>query len=240
MVEDIGNISKNIYDYGPFAVMLGMVIFLFVFMIFYFINRDKKHQETDQQLYKVLFEMIKDNNSARPKYDEKDIANIFANLSKALSDICSSTLQKSNSDRTAIYTFHNGNHTSHGLPFAKMTCYGEKVSKDSQTNRLVANHTAMPLNLFDSIILGLHENAEYRINIEETKDLVDFMFIRGSRLKECFFLPIYDSEEKMMGFGFNGYNEIDPNRDIEKEKQYLQELALQAKPILEYSKNSTK
>lgn len=239
MVEDIGNLSKNIYDYGPFAVLLAMIIVIFVGIIVYLIKQNKKYQEDNETRYNELFKLLKDKDK-EADYDEKDIVNIFTNLCKALTGICNDTLQKSGSNRTAIYTFHNGNHTSHGLPFAKMTCYGEKISKDSQTNRLIVEHNSMPLTLFDSIVIGLQEKAEYRINIKETNNPVDFMFIRNSQLQECFFYPIYDSEEKMMGFGFNGYNTIDPNRDINKEKEYLRELALQAKPVLEYSKNTIK
>ena len=244
MVEDIGNLSKNIYDYGPFAVMLAVFIFLVILIVAYFIKRDQKRDEREQKRYddmmSKLLERIDNVKEKNQDYDEKDIVNIFTSLNKSLSGICNDTLIKSGSNRTAIYVFHNGNHTSHGLPFAKMTCYGEKFSKDSQTNRLIVEHNAMPLNLFDSIVMNLNEKAEYKINADQTKDSVDLMFIRGSRLKECFFLPIYDSEEKMMGFGFNGYNTVDPYRDIEKEKQYLKDLALQAKPVLEYSKHSTK
>lgn len=94
----------------------------------------------------------------------------------------------------------------------------------------------MPLNLFDSVILALYNNAEYRITAGLNTDPSDLIFIKNTKLKDCFFVPIFDDENKMMGFIFNGYNVLDPLRDVEKEKETLTNLAMMAEPVIEFSK----
>lgn len=244
MVDDVGKLASFIQQYGPLIVILAVFLLVFLSMIAYTLNANKKAIESDREMNKQLVTSILNDYFAKTakvvenskNYDEKNIVNIFVKLNKALKNVCESTCKKTNSDRTAIYVFHNGSQASHGLPFFKLTCICEWVSKNSNSNIKMADHTALPLNLFDSIIQGLYENSEYRIITDETKDPGNMLFLKNTKIKDCFFVPIYDEENNMMGFIFNGYNTLRENVDIEKEKSYLVDLAQTAKPVIEFSK----
>ena len=117
-----------------------------------------------------------------------------------------------------------------------MSCISERVSKDSNTNICMGEHVAMPLPLFEPIVSSLYEKGEYRIIVDETDDPSDLIFVKNTKLKDCFFVPIYDSDDKIMGFIFNGYNQLNPNIDITEMKKELAELAARAVPVIEFSK----
>lgn len=246
MVEEIGGMSKLLYEYGPYIVILAVFLVIFLMIIVYILNANKRTIENERQMNnKLVTSLLNDYFTKNSKvlvkeeekaYDERHIVDIYVKLNKSLKNACELTLKKTGSNRTAIYVFHNGSHASHGLPFFKMSCISEKVSKDSNINIKMAEHSAMPLNLFDCIVYSLYNNAEYRITINETTDPSDLIFLKGTKIKDCFFVPMFDEEDNMMGFIFNGYNNINPDRDIEKEKELLTELAMMAKPVIEFSK----
>ena len=246
MIEDIGKLAGFIKDYGPLIVLLSVFLIVFLSMLAYILSANKKVIESDREMNKQLVTSILNDYFAKTakiieeannkNYDERNIINIFVKLKKALKNLCESTCKETGSDRTAIYVFHNGSQASHGLPFFKITCVSEWVSKNSSSNIKMAEHSAMPLNLFDSIIQGLYENSEYRIITDVAKDPGDILFLKNTKIKDCYFIPIYDDDNNMMGFIFNGYNTLRENIDVEKEKESLIDLAQTARPVIEYSK----
>ena len=202
-------------------------------------SADDNAELNSQLVTSILNEYFKKNSNIftnQKKYNEKNIVDIFMELNKVLKTSCEHTMKKTNSDRTAIYVFHNGSHASHGLPFFKITCICETISKNSNSNIKIAEHTSIPLNVFDSIITNLYNNSEYRIISNETEDPTEIIFLKNTKIQDCFFEPIYDDDNSMMGFVFNGYNNIDKSRDIDMEKKCLVELAEMSKPVIEYSK----
>lgn len=243
--EDIGTVSGYIQEYGPFVVILAVFLIILLILVIYILNSNKKYLEHSEKtneamLTTILDDYFKKNEKLLEKnnknYDERDIVNIYIKLNKTLKTACENTMRKTNSDRTAVYVFHNGSAASHGLPFFKMTCVSEMISKQSNANIKIADHTAIPLNLFDSIVSGLYDNSEYRISVDKTNNPSDLIFLKNTKIRDCFFVPIYDENNNMMGFIFNGYNTYDPNRDIKNEKNELIDLAMTAKPVIEFSK----
>lgn len=243
-MENIGLLSKYIQDYGPFIVILSVFLFVFILIISYLINTNKKtfnlNAELNEQLIKSLIDNAFEQNSQalalKKPYDEKKIVDIFVELNKTLKTACEHTMRNTNSDRTAIYVFHNGSHASHGLPFFRLTCICETISKASNTNIKITDHSSVPLNYFESIVYSLYSDSQYRIITDKTTEAGDILFIKDTKLKDCFFIPIYDDDNNMMGFIFNGYNSYDNNRTMEQEKERLITLAMTAKPVIEYSR----
>ena len=190
---------------------------------------------------KILESILNDYkaNQQKPLYEEKNIVNIFMELDQSLKKDCEETLEETKSDRTAIYVFHNGMQASHGLPFFKMSCISEKVNKTSIGNLQMREHNSIPLSVFDKIVQELYYNGKYRIINEGLIDAGDSIFIKNTKLNDCFFFPIYDDENNMMGFIVNGYNKIDINRDLETEYKSLQVLAEKSKPVIQFSKFQT-
>lgn len=242
-MQDIGYMSQLLSEYGPFIVILSVFLVIFITIIGFILRTNKKATEASADLNKEIVTSILneffENNSHRfgPKkhYDERNLINIFMELNKTLKSACEHTMRKSNSDRTAIYVFHNGNHSSHGLPFVRVTCICETISKYSNTNIKIQDHTGITVSTFDSIITGLYDNSEHRICMEETTDPTEIVFLHNTKIKDCYMVPIYDDDNNMMGFVFNGYNTTNNSRNMEKEKEYIIDLANIAQPVIEYS-----
>lgn len=241
-MQEIGLLSKYIQEYGPLIVILAIFLCIVFAIVMYLINTNKKSIESNTEIAntvaKMLEEQLKKNSktSDQKRNNERNIVNIFMELNKILKTECEDTMKKSNSDRTAIYVFHNGTHASHGLPFFKLTCISETISKNSNANIKIGDHSSVPLSMFDSIVTNLYNNSFYRINLKNTTDPSELIFLKGTKLNDCYFVPIYDDDNNMMGFTFNGYNTLDDMRDLDKEKEYLIDLARMARPVIEYSK----
>ena len=63
-------------------------------------------------------------------HEEKDLMTLFGNIHKRLIEDCREALEILNADRTAVYVFHNGVYSSHGLPFFKTSCICEIIKKN--------------------------------------------------------------------------------------------------------------
>ncbi len=242
MVEDVGKMSQFINTFGATAVILAIFLVIFITILIYILNSNKKIMEAERQNNTKILESILNDykaNQQKPLYEEKNIVNIFMELDQSLKKDCEETLEETKSDRTAIYVFHNGMQASHGLPFFKMSCISEKVSKTSIGNLQMRDHNSIPLSVFDKMVGELYYNGKYRIINEGLIDAGDSIFIKNTKLNDCFFFPIYDDENNMMGFIVNGYNKIDTNRDLETEYKSLQLLAEKSKPVIQFSKFQT-
>lgn len=242
MVEDVGKMSQFINTFGATAVILAIFLVIFITILIYILNSNKKIMEAERQNNTKILESILNDykaNQQKPLYEEKNIVNIFMELDQSLKKDCEETLEETKSDRTAIYVFHNGMQASHGLPFFKMSCISEKVNKTSIGNLQMREHNSIPLSVFDKIVQELYYNGKYRIINEGLIDAGDSIFIKNTKLNDCFFFPIYDDENNMMGFIVNGYNKIDINRDLETEYKSLQVLAEKSKPVIQFSKFQT-
>lgn len=242
MVEDVGKMSQFINTFGATAVILAVFLVIFITILIYILNSNKKIMEAERQNNTKILESILNDykaNQQKPLYEEKNIVNIFMELDQSLKKDCEETLEETKSDRTAIYVFHNGMQASHGLPFFKMSCISEKVSKTSIGNLQMRDHNSIPLSVFDKMVGELYYNGKYRIINEGLIDAGDSIFIKNTKLNDCFFFPIYDDENNMMGFIVNGYNKIDTNRDLETEYKSLQLLAEKSKPVIQFSKFQT-
>lgn len=242
-MQEIGLISKYIQEYGPLIVILAIFLCITFALVMYLIRANKKSSDANTEIAttvaKMLEEQLKKNSVLTEKQkqsSERNIVTIFMELNKTLKTECEHIMKKSNSDRSAIYVFHNGTHASHGLPFFKLTCISETISKNSNANIKIGDHSSVPLSMFDTIVTSLYNNSFYRIRTDKSSDPSELIFLKGTRLTDCFFVPIYDDDNNMMGFTFNGYNTLDDMRDLEQEKEYLVDLARMARPVIEYSK----
>lgn len=245
-MEELGLISKYINEYGPLVVILAVFLVIVFALVMYLLNTNKKAIQSNADMAKNITAMFQEElkknailmeqQQEQKHYDERNIVTIFTELNRTLKTACERTMRESTSDRVAIYVFHNGAHASHGLPFFKMTCISETISKSSNANMKMEDHSAIQLNMFDTIVDGLYQNSYFRIMVDQTTDPSELIFLKNTKIKDCFFIPIYDDDNNMMGFTFNGYNTPDNTRNIETEKEYLVDLAMMAKPVIEYSK----
>ena len=243
-MDNVGSMAKLISDYGILIVIAAM----FLLAVYANIKRQQKHYEELQQSQmesekrlldtvlnqnKILMENI-DKTDNRPPYNEKTIVEIFVKLNNLFKTECRLTSEKTHSDRTAIYVFHNGTQSSHGLPFFKMSCICEWINRSSISNSKMQEHTNMTLNLFDDIVTNIQENGEYMIDKKTEEIPSNLLYIKGTKTVKAIFLAILDDNNQVLGYIENDYNK-DSALNIEEIKYEMQLLGDKTRPTLQFS-----
>ena len=143
------------------------------------------------------------NNSSNEDNDyHKDLVGAFIDVNMAFKDASRTALETLKCERVAIYVFHNGNTSIHGLPFFKMSCIHEWNSKGSATLR-GKYHSDIPLHLFNGFVEILWRDGVYKIdNIDEEELKNDSIkeFVAFSNTKSLYLVGISDSDSKLAGF----------------------------------------
>lgn len=234
-IEHITTLSEAINNYGTGSVILAVFIVITLCLILYMTITNKKYiDDTRKQNNRLLDEIM----HGKKKYDEKDIVEIFVKLNEILKRECHNTLKKVDASGISIYVFHNGKVTSHGLPFFKMSCISEWIGKGSGIDSRLETHANMSLNISGNVVESLYNNGEYILTTERDMDdetaLKTFM---SGRTTNTIFYPIYDSNDRIMGFIQADFiEEIYFNTDrIASIKRRLCDLAMTVRPVLEFS-----
>ena len=152
-----------------------------------------------------------------------------------MQDYCKNAMDIIHADRLAIYLFHNGTHSTHGVKFFKLSCICENVKIGSGVREHSIEHSNVPLNLFDSMVDELLKNGEYIIiNNEELKNSNHRIFISSDKIKYAIAEAIFDKNNVILGFvlieSSKDYNE----EIIKEQKQELSKLVYQISPVLIY------
>lgn len=135
----------------------------------------------------------------------RDIVRLYLDTNTIFKDASSIVLNTLKAYRVAIYVFHNGNSSSHGLPFFKMSCIYELfLNKKTHSNR-GRGHINMPLHLFFEIINELFINTEYKVSnvdyeVDEKENKAVLEYIGTSSSKSFFMLGIRDINDILCGF----------------------------------------
>lgn len=140
----------------------------------------------------------------------KDLVGAYIDINMAFKDISRETLNALNCDRIAIYVFHNGNKSMHGLPFFKMSCIHEWTLHGSTTLR-GKSHTDMPLHLFNDFIENLYRYGIYRtddVNKGLQNDPSIKEFVSFSDTKSLYLVAIKDNEGSLAGFVSAEFGEV--------------------------------
>jgi len=141
----------------------------------------------------------------------KDLVGTYIDVNMAFKDASRSTLTSLNCSRVAIYVFHNGNKSMHGLPFFKMSCVHEWTNKGSNTLR-GKSHTDMPLHLFADFIEDLYKKGSYKaedVHKSATKDPSIEEFIAYSKTKALYLSAVKDDNDVIAGFIAVEFEEAD-------------------------------
>ena len=72
--------------------------------------------EIANKMVDQMLEIDKKKNSK----SEPDLMKVFVKLKESMHDYCKDCMDNLNADRLAIYLFHNGTHSTHGVKFVKM------------------------------------------------------------------------------------------------------------------------
>ena len=166
---------------------------------------------------------------------EEDLFGKFVKLRDALKINCLTTMNSVNASRIAIYLFHNGMYSTHGISFFKMSCICEKVVVGSGIRERTIEHSNIPLNLFDNMINELIVNGEYIIKNSEDLRSNHSILISSPKIKYAHAVSIYDSNNNILGFILIEMKcEYDEDYVLDETAQ-LKTLVSQVTPILTYS-----
>lgn len=167
---------------------------------------------------------------------QKELINTFTRLGKVIKDDLYNIMNKVNASRAAIYLYHNGTRSPHGLSFLKLSCIGERTYVGSGIKEQIINHSNMPINLFDDMTEKLMNNGRYVImNDEETMNSAKSQFISAPKVKYSQAISVYDASNNILGFILvefqHSYNKITADGEYE----IVKGLASKISPILSFT-----
>lgn len=170
----------------------------------------------------------------------KDLVGAYIDVNMAFKDASRSALQDLNCARVAIYVFHNGNKSIHGLPFFKMSCVHEWTNKGSNTLR-GKSHMDLPLHVFSDFIEDLWKNGVYKSeDVEKSakNDMSLCEFTAYSKTKALYLDAIKDDKGLIAGFVVAEFEDVDTfetdkNRDHQV-KKVLDNMIMKISSILIY------
>lgn len=243
------SIAEAIDKFGPYVVILAVVLLIFLYIIY---SNNKMYNKFQSQLIKnnddykdnmadlttkMVDQLLEANDKKQDeaKTKDQDLMNIFIKLRESMQDYCKNTMDAIHVDRLAIYLFHNGTHSTHGIKFFKLSCICENVKIGSGIREHSIEHSNVPLNLFDTMIDELLKNGEYTIiNNEELKNSNHRIFISSDKIKYAIAEAIFDKNNVILGFvlieSSKDYNE----ETVKEQKQELSKLVYQISPVLIY------
>ena len=238
----------------PLIILFIIVIALVIFIIYYTKNLTHnltKSINNDYNNYKIelknqndtfvkqLLKQISDQNNlfinAKNGEASKNLVNIFIKLRESIRENCVTSMNKIKAARIAIYLFHNGSHSTHGISFLKISCVCEKVAIGSGIRERMMEHTNIPINLFDDMIDKLMTFNRYIImNNEDLQESSHKMFISADKIKYAQLIALYDINNNMLGFISVEMDKPYSKDEVDNEKEILDELAKQLVPVLSY------
>ena len=162
--------------------------------------------------------------------------NIFVKLREAIKESCVEAMNQIDASRIAIYLFHNGVRSTHGINFFKVSCICEKVAIGSGIRERMIEHNSIPINLFDEMVSKLMADNRYIImNNEETQNTNSKIFISADKIHYTQLIALYDINNNILGFIAVEMSKPYSKDGADKEQEILNELAKQLIPVLSYS-----
>ncbi len=194
--------------------------------------------DMEERFAKEIHELAKqqEKNMLNAKKKDRDLFNTFVKLRNSIKENCMIAMRDTKACRLAVYLLHNGNSSTHGVKFFKMSCICEKVAIGSGIREQSIEHSNIPINLFDDMIDKLIDNGRYIImNEEEINNTNHRIFISASKIKYAQAVAIFDLNNNILGFVLAEMDHM-YDRDLAlKEKEKIDILVNQLVPILSYS-----
>lgn len=240
------NIARAISDYGPYAVILAFVLALFLYCIYNINRMYKKFQEQSLknseeyqncmvEIANKMVDRMLDIDKKKNTKSEPDLMKVFVKLKESMHDYCKYCMDNINADRLAIYLFHNGTHSTHGVKFFKVSCICENVRIGSGIREHSIEHSNIPLNLFDIMIDNLLKDGEYIIKNDGNLQYMNCrIFISSDKIKYAITEAIFDKNNVILGFVIIESSKDYDENNIDSQRQEIRKLISQISPILDY------
>lgn len=242
------DLVKAISDYGPYAVILAVVVAIFIYIIY---NNHKMYEKFQKQsmqnseeykdgmveITKRVVDQILDTYDKKLNSTKKepDLMETFVKLRESMQDYCKDCMDNIRADRLAIYLFHNGAHSTHGIKFFKVSCICENVRIGSGIREHSIEHSNIPLNLFDEMIDKLLKDGEYIIINDDTlKNKNSRIFISCDKIQYAIAEAIFDKNNVILGFVIIESSKNYNNTVVQQQRDELNKLVYQLSPLLVY------
>lgn len=227
--NDIGSFAEIIEKYGAGVLAIAVLAVLFVFIIKYLVKSNEKLLDTftselkkeikenvpviqepqrelfsKEELKEFVIEIVRD--EVKMLTEEKSVS-VLDNHIKISSNIkpCLERAKTDfNADRVAAYVFHNGMHSSHGLPFYKYTCLSEVIRRDRGITQVINEQKALPLTMIDDNIAIMLNREGWFVICDADKESDKYPLVIGQMgrnlLKSAIGVSIYSVDGDILGF----------------------------------------
>lgn len=236
--DDIGKYSELIDKFGSATVILSVFIVVLLVALFIIMKSmiTANKQIKDQQ--KTMLEIIiKNQEESKKPVKEKNIVGTFVKIDDSIKDVLRTISKSINADRLSVYVFHNGTHSSHGLPFFKTSCVSEIIKKNCGIGKRAFDHSHLALSLIDDSIKEVYKYGKLEVkNIKEIKNKFPVLhhMLEEVQIVSATGVAIYDQENMMLGIIVAEYI-TDKSDDISDITTKLIDETKCLSPILEFS-----
>ena len=192
--------------------------------------------EMNRELLKQIADLVAKSRGEEIRDHHAELLNTFSRLRLIIKDDLYSTMNSTGSCRTALYLLHNGQKSASGISFIKVSCVGERTLVGSGIKEQIINHSNMPINIFDNMLVKLMDNGRYVImNDEETMQSARSQFISASKILYSQAVSIFDSNNNILGFVLAEFDHSYNKLTADDEYKALKKLSIKIAPILAFS-----
>ena len=251
--DEVSEYTNLIHTFGASTVIIAVFIVVLLAMLAYIL---RTNQKTNNQLIKQQQKLVdtllankkdeeeKDNNSVQHSaiVKEPDIVQVFLDINSSIKEILKDISDEINSSRIAVYVFHNGVYSSHGLPFFKTSCICEVIKKNCGVSKSINLHSGLPLQMFDNNISYIYKNGKMTIidvDDEDNEFVHDAPVLVGmfknNNIKSATGIAVYDHDNNILGILLTEFVELQDKEFLNNVENILIEKAPLLSPILEYS-----
>ena len=251
--DKVSEYTNLIHTYGVSTVIIAVFIVVLLAMFVYIL---RTNQKTNNQLIKQQQKLVdtllankkdeeeKDNNSVQHStiVKEPDIVQVFLDINSSIKEILKDISDEINPSRIAVYVFHNGVYSSHGLPFFKTSCVCEVIKKNCGVSKSINLHSGLPLQMFDNNISYIYKNGKMTIIdvddednelVHDTPVLVGML--KNNNIKSATGIAVYDHDNNILGILLTEFVELQDKEFLNNVENVLIEKAPLLSAILEYS-----
>jgi hypothetical protein len=192
--------------------------------------------QMNRDTIKNIAELVAKSRSEELNDHHTELLNTFSRLRTIIKDDLYNTMNNTDSCRTALYLLHNGQRSTTGISFIKVSCVGERTLVGSGIKEQIINHSNMPINIFDNMLVKLMENGRYVImNDEETMQSARSQFISSPKVMYSQAVSIFDSNNNILGFILSEYDHSYNKPTADDEYKAIRKLTVKISPILAFS-----
>lgn len=250
---EVSEYSNLIHTYGASTVIIAVFIVVLLAMFAYILRSNQKTNnqliKQQQKLVDTLLENKKDEEDIKENSSphttvikEPDIVQVFLDINSSIKEILKDISDEINASRTAVYVFHNGVYSSHGLPFFKTSCVCEVIKKNCGVSKSINLHSGLPLQMFDSNISYIYKNGKMTIVDVDAEDNelvhdapVLVGMLKNNNIKSATGIAVYDHDNNILGILLTEFTELQDKEFLNHIENVLIEKAPLLSPILEYS-----